>query len=572
MWVIIMNYGIDILNLEKTLAPSYRVGIYCRLSKDDLIKDTESASIAHQREMMEEYCSQRGWTIADVYQDDGFTGLNQNRPDFQRLLEDVKARKINLVITKDYSRLGRNHLETEYLREDFFPRNDCRYVAMNDGIDTQFDSEIAPFKAILNEMYSKDISKKVHSSYALQASKGMYTGVVPPLGYLKDPEEKGHLIIDPETAPIIEMIFGYAAEGKGPGYIARRLESQKIPCPTWWNRQRGFRDHYTKWELKDPENGRYIWDTTVLKDILINPVYCGDICSQKKNYRFKLGVLNEKKPEDWVTVTDMHEKIVDRDTFELIQEKIKSRSRPRDTGNYSLFAGLIKCAECGKALTIRNTHAKKPIEIYSCVTYNRYGKHHCTQHRVEYDRLYKILLKEIRGLAKKALKSAEEMAKDLADACAEDDTIKEDVIQRNILRCKERLDTLDRMTARLYEDMLSEKISEDTFDSMMSKVKKEQDTLKEQISEYEKALAGDEEVEVNEQKWIDLIKEYSDIKELDAITLQRLIRAIVVHEEIDDEGTRHISLEIHYNFRPLGETGTHNLTNNSGGEPSPSDN
>ena len=165
---------------------------------------------------------------------------------------------------------------------------------MNDGIDTLRDNnDIAPFKNILNEMYSKDISKKVHSSYLLKAQKGQFTGCLALFGYRKDPEDKNHLLIDEETAPIVRLIFGYALNGHGPNYIRRRLEEEKIPCPTWWNRERGLRNTRTKWEKKDPENGRYMWDFSVIKDLLMNPVYTGAITSQKKDYCFKIG-FNQK--------------------------------------------------------------------------------------------------------------------------------------------------------------------------------------------------------------------------------------------------------------------------------------
>ena len=288
--------------MDALLAGSFRAAIYCRLSKDDDL-DGESASIANQRDMLEKYCERQGWEVSAVYQDDGFTGLNMERPDLKRMLKAIERRQVNLVITKDLSRLGRNYLQTGYLIEDFFPRNGVRYIAMNDGIDTlRENNDIAPFKNILNEMYSKDISKKVHSSYLLKAQKGHFTGCLAPFGYQKDPEDKNHLLIDEETAPIVRQIFGWALEGKGPNFIRRRLEEQKSPCPTWWNRQRGFRNVRTKWEKKDPENGKYIWDFSVIKDILQNPVYIGAIASQKKDYRFKIGTIGEKKPEDWIVV------------------------------------------------------------------------------------------------------------------------------------------------------------------------------------------------------------------------------------------------------------------------------
>lgn len=557
-----MNMRMTFEQMEELLAPTYRVGIYCRLSKDDELRG-ESASISHQREMMTEYCKKKGWSIEEIYVDDGYSGLNQNRPDLQKLLDDVIKKKINLVITKDYSRLGRNARETEYLREDFFPRHSCRYVAMNDNIDTLYDDEYAPFKAVMNEMYSKDISKKVHTSYESQARKGKFTGCVAPFGYIKDPDIKGHLLIDEETAGFVRQIFAWAKDGKGVSFIKRRLEEQKVPCPTWWNRQRGIRERYTKWELDDPENGKYVWDESVLKDMLINPVYYGAVSSQKKDYKFKLGVLGEKKPEDWIIVEGMHDPLVDQDTFDIVQTKIESRKGPRGDGTVSLFAGLIKCGECGKALTIRKTNAKNPIDIYSCVTYNRHGKNHCTQHRIEFDKLYGICLEEIQGHAQRAL-DTDEIAENLAEAYEIEQKAQNEVKSRQIAKAKDRLEALDRMVARLYEDLLSEKITESTFDTMMAKTQKEQESLKAQISEFELLAEEKESSCVSAKKWLDLIKEYSDITELDSEMLNRLIKQIVVHEEIDPDGTRNISLEIHYNFRPVDDSIKHSITNNTG--------
>ena len=402
-----MMNGYEYTGMNAILAGSFRAAIYCRLSKDDDL-DGESASIANQRDMLEHYCEKQGWEVVEVYQDDGYTGLNMERPDLKRMIKAIERRQVNLVITKDLSRLGRNYLQTGYLIEDFFPRNGVRYIAMNDGIDTlRENNDIAPFKNILNEMYSKDISKKVHSSYLLKAQKGEFTGCVAPFGYRKDPEDKNHLLVDEETAPIVRQIFRWALEGHGPNFIRRRLEEQKVPCPTWWNRERGIRNVRTKWEKQDPENGRYMWDFSVIKDILMNPVYAGAIASQKKDYRFKIGTIGEKKPQDWIVVEQRHEPLIDRKSFAIVQDKLKSRQRPRQNGETSLFAGLIKCGECGKSLTIRTTHAKHPQQIYACKTYGAFGKTHCSQHRVEYDTLYRLVLNKIRECASAALMDGE---------------------------------------------------------------------------------------------------------------------------------------------------------------------
>ena len=539
--------------MDAILAGSFRAAIYCRLSKDDDL-DGESASIANQRDMLETYCEKQGWEVVAVYQDDGYTGLNMERPDLKRMIKAIERRQVNLVITKDLSRLGRNYLQTGYLIEDFFPRNGVRYIAMNDGIDTlRENNDIAPFKNILNEMYSKDISKKVHSSYLLKAQKGEFTGCVAPFGYRKDPEDKNHLLVDEETAPIVRQIFRWALEGHGPNFIRRRLEEQKVPCPTWWNRERGIRNVRTKWEKQDPVNGRYMWDFSVIKDILMNPVYAGAIASQKKDYRFKIGTIGEKKPQDWIVVEQRHEPLIDRKSFAIVQDKLKSRQRPRQNGETSLFAGLIKCGECGKSLTIRTTHAKHSQQIYACKTYGAFGKTHCSQHRVEYDTLYRLVLNKIRECASAALMDGEAIAGKLTDTCEAEQKGQREAWERSLAKDEERIEVLEKMVLRLYEDMMAGRISDTNFNLMLGRTQTEQAELKARVEEARKRLSDEAKIESDARQWIDAIQEYADITELDAATLNRLIKEIVVHERIDSDKTRHISIEIHFNLKPIPE-------------------
>lgn len=545
--------------MEELLAPTYKVGIYCRLSKDDDIREGESQSIAHQREIIEEFCRRKNWAVEEVYIDDGYSGTTSNRPDLQRMLKDVEDGVINVVVTKDYSRLGRDNLFTEHLREIFFPKYKCRYVAINDNIDTMYDDDYAPFKALFNAQYSKDISKKVHTAYVNQAQKGRFTGCVAPFGYQKDPEDATHLILDEDTAPIVRQIFDWALDGHGTAFIKRRLEANKVPCPTWWNRIRGIRNHYTKWELQDPENGKYVWDDSVIGDMLINPVYYGAIASQKKNYKFKVGVINEKKPDEWIIVENMHDPIVDQSDFEIVQEKIESRKCSRGDGTTSLFAGLIKCGECGKALTIRKTNAKNPQDIYACVTYNRHGKNHCTQHRVEFDTLYNVVFDEIKELAQETVDSAD-VVEDLAEAYENEKREQKELLERNIAKAKDRLQVLERMTVKAYEDLMANVLPEDMFNRMMESTRTETEELQKQIAHNERKLVRNDSEEGNARKWIDLIKDYADIKELDQDTLNRIVKQIVVHEEISKDGDRNITMEIHYNFRPEDESKIYNLS------------
>ena len=558
------NY--NFIGFDEAISVEWRVGIYCRLSKDDELQG-ESASISNQREMLTNYCKAQGFTIVDIFQDDGYTGLNMDRPGLKQALKAIEDKKINLLLTKDLSRLGRNYLETGRLMEDYFPRRGVRYIAVNDNIDTARDSnEIAPFKNILNEMYSKDISKKVHSSYLLHAKQGKYTGVVPPFGYLKDPNNKGHLIVDGETAWVVRKIFDYAMESKGSNYIRRRLEREKIACPCWWNRTRGFRNHYTKWEIKDPENGKYIWDFGIIERILQNPVYYGAIASQKADYRFKMGVIRKKKAHEWIIVENQHEPIIDRQTFDIVQTKIKKRQHPRDTDNFSLFSGLIKCGECGKALTIRKTNAKYPKDIYSCVTYNKFGKEHCTQHRVDYDVLYQLVLDRIRLLAKAALADEKSVEMRLESSYAQQARVEQEASSFAISKAQDRIQVLDRMISRLYEDMIAGRVNEANFETLLNNAQREQTTLKEQIEAAQNKGAEEEQKIQDAKAWTELIKEYADITELDSETLNRLIKEIIVHETIDEEKNRNITIEIHFNFKAIPEvSGTGNQSGATSG-------
>lgn len=558
------NY--NFIGFDEAISVEWRVGIYCRLSKDDELQG-ESASISNQREMLTNYCKAQGFTIVDIFQDDGYTGLNMDRPGLKQALKAIEDKKINLLLTKDLSRLGRNYLETGRLMEDYFPRRGVRYIAVNDNIDTARDSnEIAPFKNILNEMYSKDISKKVHSSYLLHAKQGKYTGVVPPFGYLKDPNNKGHLIVDGETAWVVRKIFDYAMESKGSNYIRRRLEREKIACPCWWNRTRGFRNHYTKWEIKDPENGKYIWDFGIIERILQNPVYYGAIASQKADYRFKMGVIRKKKAHEWIIVENQHEPIIDRQTFDIVQTKIKKRQHPRDKDNFSLFSGLIKCGECGKALTIRKTNAKYPKDIYSCVTYNKFGKEHCTQHRVDYDVLYQLVLDRIRLLAKAALADEKSVEMRLESSYAQQARVEQEASSFAIAKAQDRIQVLDRMISRLYEDMIAGRVNEANFETLLNNAQREQTTLKEQIEVAQNKGAEEEQKVQDAKAWTELIKEYADITELDSETLNRLIKEIIVHETIDEEKNRNITIEIHFNFKAIPEvSGTGNQSGATSG-------
>ena len=540
---------INAKDMYKDVNPTeVRAAIYCRLSKDDDDKDGDSASIQNQRDMLEQYCAVKGWEVVAVYQDDGYTGLNMNRPDFMRMIKAIERRQIDIVLTKDLSRLGRDYIQTGQLIESFFPKNNVRFIAVNDSVDTDKENnEIVPFRNLLNQMYSADVSKKVHSSYLTKAQKGQFTGCLAPFGYKKSGGNKNLLIPDEDTAPIVRTIYELAREGKGPNYIRRRLEDMQIPCPAWWNREKGLRDKTTKFERENPDTGRFIWDFITIKEILSNPVYIGDMASQKQLYKFKTGWIRDKKPDEWITVPDTHEPLVSRDTFDMVREKVKNRQRADAFGNFSIFAGLLKCGQCGCTMNIRRANQKGRERIYTCSRYNKYGVSHCSQHRIKYETLYEIVLEQIQSYARMALVDENEVIRQLSQHSRNESADGRGMIEKSIADDTARLSALDKLVVKLYEDMVGGRVSAENFDNILAKSQAEQNALRERIQNNRARIEKDAQQMDDTDRWIEIIKKYADIRELDAATLQRLIKKIVVHEDMDGTVVRQ-TIEIHFNF------------------------
>jgi hypothetical protein len=307
-----------------------------------------------------------------------------------------------------------------------------------------------------------------------------------------------------------------------------------------------LRDKTTKFERENPETGRFIWDFTTLKEMLSNPVYVGAIASQKQVYKFKTGWVRDKKPDEWIVVEGMHEPLVSRDTYELIQEKTKDRRRPDAFGNYSIFAGLLKCGQCGRTMNVRRANQRGKDRIYTCSLYNKYGVAHCSQHRIKYDTLYDIVLAQIQSQARQALDDEEAIAKRLKRESESEKSSEHALVKKAIADDRSRLASLERMVAKLYEDMIADKISPENFDALLKKTQAEQAAVKNRVENNTARLGGKERSE-DDSRWIKLVREYAGIQELDAATLNQLIKKIVMHEDMDGDVIRQ-TVEIHFNF------------------------
>lgn len=382
---------------EKT---KYVVGIYCRLSKDDE-QSGESVSIGTQRSILTEYCQQHGYSIYKVYIDDGYSGLNFNRPGFKELLGDVERGAVNMVITKDLSRLGRDYIMTGYYSEIFFQTKGVRYIALADDVDSlKGTNEIAPFKNILNEMYARDISKKVKNAKRQRAKQGLFIGSQAPYGYRKDPNNKNQLIIDPEAAEVVSHIFSLALDGLGSVAIASELEKQKIPTPA-----------VNKYQHGDPrfaryssiQNGDYYsWRSATISQILTNRVYTGELTSLKTETQNCKTRQRSLVPEDQRIVTpNVHDAIVTAEIFEQVQLIRSTHRCPAKSKRENIFRGKLFCECCGHPLTIsKKKLVDREVDVYVCMYHYSHPEMCPKAHQVNHEMLCTHILKQIQHLAR----------------------------------------------------------------------------------------------------------------------------------------------------------------------------
>ena len=507
---------------------NYRAAIYCRLSSEDGA-DHESMSIGNQRALLTEYVEKQGWEVVDTYIDDGFSGTNFDRPGFQRMIADIEKGRINLVITKDLSRLGRNYIMCGQYTEIYFPERHVRYIALNDGVDTlnQTSSmDITPFKHILNDMYAKDISTKIKSTLHTKARRGEYLGALDPYGYLRHPDDKHKLIINEETAPIVRRIFEMSAAGMGSRSICTVLNDEGILSPA----------EYTRFRKHDPtKDGEFVrkrfWCQTYLRSILKNEMYVGCMVQGRQytpSYRSK---KREPVPkEDWIVVPDMHEPIVTRELFDEAQKKMQARKKvikPLDEPR--LFSGLFYCEACGTAMR-QHTTSNGKYTYFICGKHHAIGKLACSSHYINYDIFYQVIQEDIRRNAKLFSEDSEQAAKKLMELKCADEQKQAAKMKRDLTSAKKRLADLDVKLKRAYEDNMNGKLPDHIFSMFIADYDAERAGLRSSISDMEKALEKVRDAKSDIDRFAALIKKYTSFEELDRFMLNELIDRITIYE------------------------------------------
>ena len=523
--------------------------LYCRLSKDDE-KAGESSSIETQKTMLSQYATENRLMPFEFYVDDGYSGLNFDRPGFNAMLDDIVRGKIKTVITKDLSRLGRDHLTVGHYTEIYFPTHSVRYIAVNDGVDTANaqSNDFAALKNVINEFYSRDTSRKIKAANTARAKEGKWRATVPPFGYLKDPDDHNHLIIDPETAPYIRKAFELCASGWGNWRIRNWFYDNKVPCPSWFHHSRGW---LNKAHMFPDEESRYSWRPDTLRLMLRNRVYVGDTVNGKSSNIFKTNKHPRTPENEWIIVENTHEPIVSRELFDKANDLVAvKRAAYKDglSGYYNPFKGLLKCATCGKAMS-RGTYGRNSKhKVYVCNTYGTYGKDKCSQHKLFEDDLYDAILKDIQEKSLLALTQKGELVNAILRSGKLRTQAGRGIKKDAYNKAQKRLVTLDRLISKLYEEYVSETVSKDNFSRMMGVYQKEQTELVKMSEEYTEAHIEETDIKTDAEKCVELLAEYSEITELTAEILNALIRRIEVYEADVVDGVKRQRVDIYYRY------------------------
>ncbi len=529
----------------------YNTALYMRLSRDDE-NYGDSVSIETQRTILQQYARENHFHVVDEYIDDGWSGTNFDRPNFQRMMADVDAGKINCIITKDLSRFGREHVMMDYYLEFVFPEKKIRYIAVSDNEDTDKGlSDFVPFKNLFNEWFAKDTSRKVKTAIHAKQAAGQRICTYAPIGYKKHPEIKNCIVIDEETRWIVEKIFDLAVHGSGAAKVTKVLIEEKVPTPGWLNYKRygTFANIYAD----APEEKAYAWTINQVKNILRDETYIGNsIHNRQTNISYKNKKKVRKPKEEWFRVENTHEPIISKEVFQQVQEQIIHRRRQQSDATTQIFAGLLKCADCGWGLSFgTNKQNKTPYSYYNCTRYRQYSNTElgCTGHYIRYDTLYTYVLARIQYWSMQAQLDEDRLLHQILKAGDREQAAIAKRKAAEVSRAEKRKMELDKLFTKLYEDWVAGRITEYNFNMLSQKYQAEQQELIEKIDRLNKELSKSQQTKVDAEKWIALIKQYANPTELTAELLNTLIEKIVVHEATTaEDGMKDQEIEIYYRF------------------------
>lgn len=527
----------------------YMAGLYLRLSKDDE-RTGESVSIENQRLLLTKYAEEQGWEIVDTYIDDGWSGTNFQRPHFQRMLADAKDGRINLVVVKDLSRLGRNHIEVGRLTDDVFPSLGVRFVAVNDRVDSLLgEDDMAAYRNLFNEFLSKDTSRKVRSVKRACMERGKYLGTYAPYGYKKDPADKHHLVIDEETAHIVRRMFEMRCMGQSYRAIAITLSAECVTPPKEL--------YYRRKEKKNPVKTTGMWNAGTVKGILTSEIYIGHMVQGKfGTVSYKNHKQVSKPEEQWVKVENTHEPLIGMEQWETARMMEEKNYKPRKCadGVQSMFVGLLRCGGCGfsmRALSRSGKYADGSRYRYMhfiCGNYARNGSDACTAHTIREDVLTELLLGEIREKAQQAVYDEQRVVDAILQTKSRESIAYLATYQRELKAAQERLIQLDSVIQTLYEDRVRGVITDSMFKNLMPKYERERDDKTAAVKILRDKVNRSEREWCDVDMWMKTIRKYAELETLTQDVLLELIDYIEVSGTGMENGKQVCRIRVVYRF------------------------
>ena len=517
--------------------------LYERLSRDDNLEG-ESYSIGNQKKLLAKVAKEKGYTNLVHFLDDGISGVTMDRPGFVEMICQLEQGKAAAVFVKDLSRLGRNYIEVGRLTEEFFPDHDIRLVAVSDNIDTaEGENELAPIRNLFNEWYARDISKKRRISNKIKGNAGEPMGQ-PPYGYIKDPNDPKHWIVDDEAAQVVRRVYSMTLEGFGTEQIATQLEKDGVLTPRVYWLTKG---------IKRPGKGKQQpptkWNSSTITKILSLQEYCGDILNFKtysKSYKNKKRIDNDR--ENWVVFQDVHEAIIERAVYEQVQQKRgKIRKRRTNNGEHNMFSGLLVCADCGSNLHFHFNQGNPEIKYFNCSNYKG-NRGTCTStHYVRVDFLEEVVLGEIRRLTKFASLYEDEFVKAVIGHSQQAEQTDRKLKEKELRTLLARDEELDGLFERIYEDNVSGKLSDDRFAKMSRRYEDEQKELAEKIKKLRSEIEKQSSRSMTTDMFIGLVRKYTRARKLTPRMLNELVEKIEVFNAEKIDGVWEQRLRIHYN-------------------------
>lgn len=529
------------MSIKKQSDKDKITALYCRLSRDD---DQEglSGSIKNQQAILEKYAKENGFKNTRFFVDDGFSGTNFARPGFMEMMELAEQGKIGTIIVKDHSRLGRNRLVVGQLLEEGFDDLGVRYIAVMDNIDTAKGiSDIVPMQDLFNEWHAKNTSQKVRNVFKNKGLSGLPLTTNPPYGYMKNLDNPKEWITDEPAARVVRKIYSLCIEGLGPTQIANRLKKEMVPTPREYWISIGK-------ECGSPPVKQFNWSASTVSDILAKQEYCGDTVNFRSTTKsFKNKKRIDKSPEEWKIFHNTHPAIIDRETFELVQELRKHRRRFTKTGITSWFSGMLYCSDCGEKLYYSATNCYKREQAYFfCSTYRK-DSSNCSAHYIREKAVYEIVLENMKRVFMNVSLFEKEFAKKQMESYGEEKKKELSEKRRELNKAKKRISEIDNLIQRIYEDNANGKLSDERYATMSMAYEEEQKALKESVPMLEEYLSTETDKTENLQRFIDKVKRITEIEELSAELVHEFIEKIVVYPAKYLDGKRFQPVDIYYN-------------------------